>query len=197
MNSGQACRPYRGSCSPIPGRCCFGDLPGDEIVASPPSPIVEPLRCAVYLLDHSGDYINIYILLTKVLVDGTTSTVWNMKYFPTCRGVPDTILVVIILVFLENSNHYIDKFLTICNQTSCYLNFKKECQSNILRGSLPPLEASTPENKSDANSTRFSFAVFRKQLFADTDWRQFPSKKIFRGTCNQTASESFFSALYI
>ena len=43
MISGQACRPYRGLCSPIPGRGCFGDLPGDEIVVSPPSPIVEPL----------------------------------------------------------------------------------------------------------------------------------------------------------
>ena len=45
MNSGQACRPCRGSCSLIPGRGCFGDLPGDEIVVSPPSPIVEPLMC--------------------------------------------------------------------------------------------------------------------------------------------------------
>ena len=43
MNSGQACQPCRGSCSSIPGRGCFGDLPGDEIVVSPPSPIVEPL----------------------------------------------------------------------------------------------------------------------------------------------------------
>ena len=43
MNSGQACRPCRGSCSLIPGRGCFGDLPGDEIVESPPPPIVEPL----------------------------------------------------------------------------------------------------------------------------------------------------------
>ena len=33
----------RGSCSLIPGRGGFGDLPGDEIVVSPPSPIVEPL----------------------------------------------------------------------------------------------------------------------------------------------------------
>ena len=43
MNSKQACRSCRGSCSPIPGTGCFGDLPGDEIVVSPPSPIVEPL----------------------------------------------------------------------------------------------------------------------------------------------------------
>ena len=43
MDSGQACRPCRGSFSPIPGRDCFGDLPGDEIVVSPPSPIVEQL----------------------------------------------------------------------------------------------------------------------------------------------------------
>ena len=43
MNLGQACRLCRGSCSPIPGRGYFGDLPGDEIVVSPPSPIVEPL----------------------------------------------------------------------------------------------------------------------------------------------------------
>ena len=43
MNSGQICRPCRESFSPIPGRVCFGDLPGDEIIVSPPSPIVEPL----------------------------------------------------------------------------------------------------------------------------------------------------------
>ena len=43
MNLGQACRPCRGSRSLIPGRGCFGDLPGDEIVVSPPSLIVEPL----------------------------------------------------------------------------------------------------------------------------------------------------------
>ena len=37
FNSGQACRPCRGSCSPIPGRdYCFGDLPGDGIVVSSP-----------------------------------------------------------------------------------------------------------------------------------------------------------------
>ena len=42
-NSGQAYRPRRGSCSPIPGRGCFGDHPRDEIVVSSPSPIVEPL----------------------------------------------------------------------------------------------------------------------------------------------------------
>ena len=46
MNSGQACRPCRGSCSRVLGRGCFGDLPGDEIVVSPPSPIVEPLANA-------------------------------------------------------------------------------------------------------------------------------------------------------
>ena len=36
MNSRQAFRPCRGSCSLIPERGCFGDLPGDEIVVSPP-----------------------------------------------------------------------------------------------------------------------------------------------------------------
>ena len=46
MNSGQACTSCRGSCSLIPGRGCFGDLLGDEIVVSPPSPIVEPLFVA-------------------------------------------------------------------------------------------------------------------------------------------------------
>ena len=49
MNLGQACRPCRGSCSLIPGRGCFGDLHGDEIVVSPPSPIVEPLAAAEQL----------------------------------------------------------------------------------------------------------------------------------------------------
>ena len=43
MNLEQACRPRRGSCRLIPERGCFGDLPGDEIVVSPPFPIVEPL----------------------------------------------------------------------------------------------------------------------------------------------------------
>ena len=47
MNLGQACRPCRRSCSLIPGRDCFDDLPGDEIVVSTPSPIVEPLLCVV------------------------------------------------------------------------------------------------------------------------------------------------------
>ena len=42
MNLGQACRRCRGSCSLIPGRGCFDDLPGDEIVVSPPSLIIEP-----------------------------------------------------------------------------------------------------------------------------------------------------------
>ena len=44
MDLGQACRPCRGSCSLIPGRGCFGNLLGDEIVVSPLSPIVEPLK---------------------------------------------------------------------------------------------------------------------------------------------------------
>ena len=37
-NSVQACRPCRGLCSPIPGRVCFSDLPGDRTVVSPPPP---------------------------------------------------------------------------------------------------------------------------------------------------------------
>ena len=44
MNSGQPCRPCRELCSFIPGRGSFGDIPGDEITVSPPSPIVEPLE---------------------------------------------------------------------------------------------------------------------------------------------------------
>ena len=43
MNLGQACRSCGGSCRLISGRGCFDDLRGDEIVVSPPSPIVEPL----------------------------------------------------------------------------------------------------------------------------------------------------------
>ena len=43
MKLGQACRPCRESCSLIPGRGCFGDLPGKEIVVSPPSQTVDPL----------------------------------------------------------------------------------------------------------------------------------------------------------
>ena len=49
-DSGQACRPCRGSCSLLSGRGCFGDLPGDEIVVSPPSPIVEPLDIVVCVM---------------------------------------------------------------------------------------------------------------------------------------------------
>ena len=44
MNFGQACGPCRVSCSLIPGRGCFDDLPGDEIVVSPPPLIVKPLK---------------------------------------------------------------------------------------------------------------------------------------------------------
>ena len=44
MNSGQACRTCRGLCSLIPGRGCFDDLLGDEIIVSPLSPVVEPLK---------------------------------------------------------------------------------------------------------------------------------------------------------
>ena len=36
-------RPCRRSCNPIPGRGCFGDLPGDGIVNPPPPPIVGTL----------------------------------------------------------------------------------------------------------------------------------------------------------
>ena len=46
LDSGQACRQCRGSCSPIPGSGCFGDLLEDGIVVSPSSPIVEQLAGA-------------------------------------------------------------------------------------------------------------------------------------------------------
>ena len=46
LNSGQACRACLGSFSPTPRRGCFSDLPGDGIVVSPPSPIVERLPSA-------------------------------------------------------------------------------------------------------------------------------------------------------
>ena len=36
LNRGKACREFRGPCSPFPGMGCFGDLPGDGIVVSPP-----------------------------------------------------------------------------------------------------------------------------------------------------------------
>ena len=52
MNLREACRPCRGSCSLIPGRGCSGDLPGEEIVVSPPSPIVEPLNSRRWLSSH-------------------------------------------------------------------------------------------------------------------------------------------------
>ena len=36
------------------GRVSFGDLPGDEIVVSPPSPIVEPLAMQIrYSYQHT------------------------------------------------------------------------------------------------------------------------------------------------
>ena len=40
---GARCRTCSGSYSPIPGRGCFGYLPGDRIVVSLPSPVVELL----------------------------------------------------------------------------------------------------------------------------------------------------------
>ena len=42
LSSGQACLPCKGSCSPIPGRSCSGDIPADGIV-EPPPPFVERL----------------------------------------------------------------------------------------------------------------------------------------------------------
>ena len=59
---GQAFRLCRGSCSPIPGRGCFGDIPWDRIVVSPPPPIVETLnddflrdlRNYTSVVDHPG-----------------------------------------------------------------------------------------------------------------------------------------------
>ena len=41
----------KGSCSPIPGRRCFGDLPGDGIVVPPPLPIVETLATVGVMRD--------------------------------------------------------------------------------------------------------------------------------------------------
>ena len=38
LSSRPACPPFRGSRIPIPGKGCFGDFPGDEIVESPPTP---------------------------------------------------------------------------------------------------------------------------------------------------------------
>ena len=55
MSSGQACRPYRVSRSSIPERGCFRDLPGDEIVVFPPSPIVEPLENGKLRLGFAED----------------------------------------------------------------------------------------------------------------------------------------------
>ena len=52
MNAGQACRPCRGSCSLIPGRGCFGDLPGTKSSylrppqsLNPSSPLRARLQC--------------------------------------------------------------------------------------------------------------------------------------------------------
>ena len=53
LNSGQACRPCGESCSPIPGRECFGDLPGDGFVVSPPPQIAEILFSALQHLCFS------------------------------------------------------------------------------------------------------------------------------------------------
>ena len=88
MNLEQACRPCRGSCSLIPGRGCFGDLPGDESVVSPPSPIVEPLGAygrdtrvsdsnGTSLLRFAGDnklaFVNTFFSVPK----GCTSRTFN------------------------------------------------------------------------------------------------------------------------
>ena len=63
MNSGQACRPCRGLCSPIPGRGYFGDIPGDEVVISPPSPVVEPLysplRCEFFYCTEMPQFVEV------------------------------------------------------------------------------------------------------------------------------------------
>ena len=54
LDSGQACRPCRGSCSPVPGSGCFDDFPGDGIVVSPPSPIVEKL--SIFIVNIFGSF---------------------------------------------------------------------------------------------------------------------------------------------
>ena len=38
----------------IPGRGCFRDVPGDEIVVSPPSPIIEPLAALDVIITRKG-----------------------------------------------------------------------------------------------------------------------------------------------
>ena len=57
MNSGQACRPCRGSCSPIPGRGCFGDLPGDEIIVPRPPQSLNPSTPDDVTAVGPGDFI--------------------------------------------------------------------------------------------------------------------------------------------
>ena len=74
MNSGQACRPCNGSCSPISGRDCFGDLPEDEIVVTLHSPIVEPVRSTLNFLApspargcHCSRLLGLYIKVVAVV----------------------------------------------------------------------------------------------------------------------------------
>ena len=57
MNSGQACRPCRGSCSPIPGRGCFGDLPWDEIIVPRPPQSLNPSTPDDVTAVGPGDFI--------------------------------------------------------------------------------------------------------------------------------------------
>ena len=108
MNSRQACRP---SCSPIPGRGCFGDHPGDEVVVSLPSPIVEPLYYIVvreiaicntrYLCRKVSDQTvargKLDISATKSTLGRTQIEVWpsaicDGRYPLTARGTALTLL---------------------------------------------------------------------------------------------------------
>ena len=75
MNLGQAFRPCRGSCSLIPGRGCFDDLPGDEIVESPPSLIVEPLFLFIY-----------FYLTYSRWTSSLPSCLWSLRIFPPFPG---------------------------------------------------------------------------------------------------------------
>ena len=59
LNSGQACRPCRGSFSPIPGRDCSGGIPGDGNVDLPPGSLTDSRG-------RSKNYIERVYLLRRV-----------------------------------------------------------------------------------------------------------------------------------
>ena len=62
-----ACRPCRGSRSPVPWRVCFGGIPGEGIVNSPPPPVVDRFfAILIYIAGCLFHYCTVTLLIQWV-----------------------------------------------------------------------------------------------------------------------------------